>query len=147
MLCLIFANEGLPDLPDDFLLPTARVVPAGGPMIAMRCSLLKPPVRGMSLVTGHALSGHGKPMGNGHLVAACVARRGDDVFRVAFGYFNTFGGNPVSMAAASAVLDVIEKQGSWPMPPSVAAYRHAAGRLPRWRRISAVGGTYAVELI
>jgi len=25
-------------------------------------------------------------------------------------YFNTFGGNPVSMAAASAVLDVIEQQ-------------------------------------
>jgi 4-aminobutyrate aminotransferase-like enzyme len=26
-------------------------------------------------------------------------------------YFNTFGGNPVSMAAAAAVLDVIEQEG------------------------------------
>ncbi len=32
-------------------------------------------------------------------------------FREAFGYFNTFGGNPVAMAAASAVLDVIEDEG------------------------------------
>jgi 4-aminobutyrate aminotransferase-like enzyme len=42
----------------------------------------------------------GKPMGNGHPVAAVVTR--PDVmaaFREAFGYFNTFGGNPVSAAA------------------------------------------------
>ena len=32
-------------------------------------------------------------------------------FREAFGYFNTFGGNPVSCAAASATLDVIEEDG------------------------------------
>ena len=30
-------------------------------------------------------------------------------FRNAFGYFNTFGGNPVSCAAAAATLDVIEQ--------------------------------------
>lgn len=51
----------------------------------------------------------GKPMGNGHPVAGVAVR--PEVMR-AFGeasrYFNTFGGNPVSMAAASAVLDVIE---------------------------------------
>ena len=54
----------------------------------------------------------GKPMGNGHPVAAVVAR--PDLmadFREAFGYFNTFGGNPVSAAAAMAVLDVIEEEG------------------------------------
>ncbi len=54
----------------------------------------------------------GKPMGNGHPVAGLAVR--PDVMQ-AFGrssrYFNTFGGNPVSMAAASAVLDVIEQQG------------------------------------
>ncbi|CAN5715469.1 aspartate aminotransferase family protein [soil metagenome] len=53
----------------------------------------------------------GKPMGNGMPVAAMAAR--SDVlksFAVGVPYFNTFGGNPVSMAAASAVLDVIEHE-------------------------------------
>ena len=50
-------------------------------------------------------------MGNGHPVAA-VATSLDlmTTFRKAFKYFNTFGGNPVSCAAASAVLDVIERE-------------------------------------
>jgi 4-aminobutyrate aminotransferase-like enzyme len=54
----------------------------------------------------------GKPMGNGHPVSAVVARR---ELVEGFGrngdYFNTFGGNPVSCAAALAVLDVIEEEG------------------------------------
>jgi len=54
----------------------------------------------------------GKPMGNGHPVAGLAVR--PDVLE-SFGqqcrYFNTFGGNPVAMAAAGAVLDVIEQQG------------------------------------
>ena len=54
----------------------------------------------------------GKPMGNGHPIAAVVTRR-DLVDNFANGgrYFNTFGGNPVSCAAALAVLDVIENEG------------------------------------
>jgi 4-aminobutyrate aminotransferase-like enzyme len=54
----------------------------------------------------------GKPMGNGHPVAAMAAR--PELLKE-FGarsrYFNTFGGNPVSAAAAMAVLDVIEQEG------------------------------------
>jgi 4-aminobutyrate aminotransferase-like enzyme len=53
----------------------------------------------------------GKPMGNGVPVAAMAART--DVlkpFAVGVPYFNTFGGNPVSIAAASAVLDVIRDE-------------------------------------
>jgi 4-aminobutyrate aminotransferase-like enzyme len=52
----------------------------------------------------------GKPMGNGMPVAA-MAVRADvlDAFAREVPYFNTFGGNPVSMAAATAVLDVIEQ--------------------------------------
>ncbi len=53
----------------------------------------------------------GKPMGNGHPVAAVVttpeiAAR----FAQRFGYFNTFAGNPVSAAAGLAVFDVIEEE-------------------------------------
>jgi 4-aminobutyrate aminotransferase-like enzyme len=54
----------------------------------------------------------GKPMGNGHPIAAMVAR--PEVIKV-FGeearYFNTFGGNPVSCAAAMATLDVLQTEG------------------------------------
>ena len=52
----------------------------------------------------------GKPMGNGHPLAATVARRDLlESFAQRTGYFNTFGGNPVSAAAGLAVLDVLEK--------------------------------------
>ncbi|MGV9799638.1 aspartate aminotransferase family protein [Mycobacterium sp. NPDC003449] len=51
----------------------------------------------------------GKPMANGLPVAAMAARSGVlEAFARGVPYFNTFGGNPVSMAAAAAVLDVIE---------------------------------------
>ncbi|MEX1104762.1 MAG: aminotransferase class III-fold pyridoxal phosphate-dependent enzyme [Ilumatobacteraceae bacterium] len=50
----------------------------------------------------------GKPMGNGHPVAAVITRR-DIAERMAEHtvFFSTFGGNQVSVAAAHAVLDVI----------------------------------------
>ena len=51
----------------------------------------------------------GKPMGNGLPIAALVGRPDLlDAFGRKVRYFNTFGGNPVSIAAASAVLDEIE---------------------------------------
>jgi 4-aminobutyrate aminotransferase-like enzyme len=53
-----------------------------------------------------------KPMGNGMPVAAMAAS--DHVlwpFAARVPYFSTYGGSPVSMAAASAVLDVIETEG------------------------------------
>ncbi len=54
----------------------------------------------------------GKPLGNGHPLAATILRR-DLVaaFAEQDHYFNTFGGNPVSAAAGLAVLDVIEEEG------------------------------------
>lgn len=54
----------------------------------------------------------GKPIGNGHPMAAVAARAGVlKAFADTCRYFNTFGGNPVSCAAGSAVLDVIEDEG------------------------------------
>ena len=53
----------------------------------------------------------GKPMGNGHPVAAVITRR--DIVDALAGHsvlFSTFGGNPVSAAAALAVLEVIEDE-------------------------------------
>jgi 4-aminobutyrate aminotransferase-like enzyme len=53
----------------------------------------------------------GKPMGNGMPISAMVARNHVlDAFSSRVPYFNTFGGNPVSIAAAQAVLDVIREE-------------------------------------
>jgi len=54
----------------------------------------------------------GKPMGNGHPIAAVITTREiADSFANGMEYFNTFGGNPVSCAIGQAVLDVIESEG------------------------------------
>jgi 4-aminobutyrate aminotransferase-like enzyme/Ser/Thr protein kinase RdoA (MazF antagonist)/murein DD-endopeptidase MepM/ murein hydrolase activator NlpD len=54
----------------------------------------------------------GKPMANGHPMAAVVTTRQiADSFTTGMEYFNTFGGNPVSCAIGMAVLDVIEDEG------------------------------------
>lgn len=53
----------------------------------------------------------GKPMGNGIPVSGLFARKEVmEAFSNHVPYFNTFGGNPVSMAAASAVLNVIKEE-------------------------------------
>ena len=53
----------------------------------------------------------GKPMGNGHPVAAVITHR--DIaarFATETDFFSTFGGNPVAMAAALAVLEVLDDE-------------------------------------
>jgi 4-aminobutyrate aminotransferase-like enzyme/Ser/Thr protein kinase RdoA (MazF antagonist) len=53
----------------------------------------------------------GKPIGNGHPMAAVVTRPEiAAAFANGMEYFNTFGGNPVSCAIGLAVLDEIEEQ-------------------------------------
>ncbi|MFD0982316.1 aspartate aminotransferase family protein [Tropicimonas aquimaris] len=117
MLCPAFANEGLPVPPPGFLDPTVAVVRAAGGLVL--CDEVQPGFGRLgSAWWGHSHMGFapdvvtlGKPMANGHPVAAVICR--PDVmaaFRGAFGYFNTFGGNPVSAAAALATLDVIEAE-------------------------------------
>ncbi len=67
----------------------------------------------------------GKPMGNGHPVAAVITRREiAQRFAEETVFFSTFGGNPVSVAAATAVLDVLEDE-------RVLARTHAAGEALR----------------
>ena len=53
----------------------------------------------------------GKPIGNGHPLAAVIVT--DEIanaFNNGMEYFNTFGGNPVSMTTGLAVLDVIQEE-------------------------------------
>ena len=115
VVCPFFLNEGFPDNPDGWLKPVAKIVrDAGGLLICDE-------VQSGFGRTGTHLWAHekmgivpdvlvlGKPMANGHPVGGVVANR--DVvkaFRSGYSYFNTFGGNPVSCAAAMAVLEEIE---------------------------------------
>jgi len=133
----LFSSDGvLPD-PAGFLAPVAETVRgAGGLYIADE-------VQAGFWRTGTHMWGYqrhgitpdivtmGKPMGNGLPIAGIAASR--DVL-AEFGrttrYFNTFGGNPVCVAAASAVLDVLETEG---LPANAAAtggyLRDSASRL------------------
>ncbi|MEM5494924.1 aminotransferase class III-fold pyridoxal phosphate-dependent enzyme [Hoeflea sp. AS16] len=117
IVCPIFLNEGFPAQSEGWLRPAADVVrKAGGLLISDevqsgfgRCG---------SHFWGHQKQGvrpdivtMGKPMGNGHPVAGVVTTPEImERFRTSFRYFNTFGGNPVSCAAAMAVLDELEQE-------------------------------------
>ena len=118
VICPYFANEGFPTLDRGFLDEAINAVhTAGGVIIADEVQ----PGFGRigSHWWGHERQGFapdivtlGKPMANGHPVAAVVTR--PEIlagFQSAFRYFNTFGGNPVSVAAAHATLRVIEGEG------------------------------------
>lgn len=78
----------------------------------------------------------GKPMGNGMPIAALAAV--PEVlapFARTVPYFNTFGGTQVAIAAAGAVLDVIEEEGLQAHAADVGAYlredlRELAARHP-----------------
>lgn len=134
VVCPYFLNEGFPDHPDGWLKPTADVVrKAGGVLICDE-------VQSGFGRTGTHFWAHekmgvvpdivtlGKPMANGHPVGGVVAH-GDIVkaFREGYRYFNTFGGNPVSCAAAMAVLEEISAQDLVTNASAVGA--HARERL------------------
>ncbi|SDR12597.1 aminotransferase class III-fold pyridoxal phosphate-dependent enzyme [Pseudovibrio sp. Tun.PSC04-5.I4] len=65
----------------------------------------------------------GKPIGNGHPMAALVTTREvASSFNNGMEYFNTFGGNPVSCAVGLSVLNVIERDGLRQNAQSVGEY-------------------------
>lgn len=132
VVCPFFANEGFPELPEGWLKPVADTVrKAGGLLISDE---IQPGFGRLgSHMWGFQRSGItpdivtlGKPMANGHPVGAVITSY-DTMkdFRSQSRYFNTFGGNPVSCAAAMATLDVIEKEGLVQNARDVGAYAKA----------------------
>ena len=111
----IFSSDGVQTDPAGFLAPVVQAVHnAGGLYIADE---VQPGFGRTGAWWGFERHGIvpdlvvlGKPMGNGVPISAVV---GTSAAQEKFGslvrYFNTFGGNPVSIAAATAVLDVIEQ--------------------------------------
>jgi 4-aminobutyrate aminotransferase-like enzyme len=94
----------------------------------------------------------GKPMGNGHPVAALVARTEVMAeFARTRRYFNTFGGNTVSCAAALAVLDIIQRDKLMDNAREMGEHlqkglRALAGQLPRIREVRGAGLFVGVQL-
>ncbi|MGR3615150.1 MAG: aspartate aminotransferase family protein [Paracoccaceae bacterium] len=118
IICPYFFNEGFPTLPPGWLQPAIDAVRrAGGIVITDE---VQPGFGRLGThFWGHQKAGIapdvvtlGKPMANGHPVGGVVTS--DTImssFRGSFRYFNTFGGNPVSAAAAHATLDVVQQDG------------------------------------
>jgi 4-aminobutyrate aminotransferase-like enzyme len=94
----------------------------------------------------------GKPMGNGHPIAAVAARAGVLAeFSKGTHYFNTFGGNTVSCATALAVLHVIRTEQLLDNARRIGDYlqrglRTLALRCPAIRDIRGAGLFIGVEL-
>ena len=157
IVCPVFANEGLPSVGPGFLNPAVEAVRAAGGLVI--ADEVQPGFgRTGSHFWGHDWLGFapdvvtvGKPMANGHPVAAVLTR--PDVmaaFRTAFGYFNTFGGNPVSAAACLATLEVLEEEGLQDRAAATAARameRMHALRHPLLAEVRGAGLFLAAEFL
>ncbi|WP_319453747.1 MULTISPECIES: aminotransferase class III-fold pyridoxal phosphate-dependent enzyme [unclassified Mycobacterium] len=95
----------------------------------------------------------GKPLGNGHPLAAVVTTRDvADAFDTGMKYFNTFGGNPVSCAIGSTVLDIVVGDGLQRHANEVGRYfadalRQVQRRHPLIGDVRAQGLYLGVELV
>jgi 4-aminobutyrate aminotransferase-like enzyme len=111
----IMSSEGVPNVPAGYMERVAGIIrEAGGLFVADEVQ----PGFGRTGTHFWGFEKHGvvpdivtmgKPMANGHPVSAVVTSTDlVDQFQHQSDYFNTFGGNPVSSAAAKATLEVIE---------------------------------------
>jgi 4-aminobutyrate aminotransferase-like enzyme len=133
LLDTLFSTEGLLKVPPHYVSQAvAAVRRAGGMFIADE---VQPGFGRLGdHMWGHQIHGVvpdfvtlGKPMGNGHPIGGVVTQS-DYLrkFQEISLYFNTFGGNPVSAAAGSAVLDVIEQEQLLDNARTVGAYVQSA---------------------
>ena len=151
----IFSSDGVFAGPAGFLRPAAAAIRAAGGLF------LADEVQAGFGRTGEAMWGFmrhdvvpdmvslGKPMGNGYPVAGLVCR---PEVMAEFGekirYFNTFGGNPVAMAAAMATLGVIREERLMENAASTGAYLREKlnGRHPAIRAVRGAGLFIGAEL-
>ncbi|MEX0706519.1 MAG: aspartate aminotransferase family protein [Woeseia sp.] len=115
IMCPIFANEGLPNVPASFMEKVTDLVHAAGALVIAD-----------EVQSGYGRTGSwwgyehagfrpdivvtGKPMGNGLPLAATAARKEFvDAFRAEKDYFNTCAATPLQAAVGMAVLDEIDR--------------------------------------
>jgi 4-aminobutyrate aminotransferase-like enzyme len=132
IVCSIFANEGLPDVPRGFMTRATEIVhEAGGLVIAdeVQAGYCRSGVWWGYDVLGFKpdIVVTGKPMGNGlPLAATAASRRLVETFRSATRYFNTFASSPLQAAVGMAVIDVIERDCLAENVAAVGAFLKAA---------------------
>ena len=117
LVCSLFANEGLPEIPPGFMPRAAEIVrEAGGLFI---CDEVQAGFARSGNWWGYETTGvtpdivsMGKPMGNGMPLAGVAAPQAlVETFRDNTRYFNTFASSPLQAAVGQAVLNVIEDEG------------------------------------
>ncbi len=148
-----FTSNGIPDVPEGYLVQVAEKVRAAGGLIIAD-----------EVQVGFARSGThfwgfqahgvvpdivtlGKPIGNGYPLGAVVTDREVlERFEAETDFFSTFGGNPVGCAAGMAVLDVIEREGLMENARVTGAYLHES-LLGLMSRHSWIGDVRAMGLL
>ena len=153
---ILFSSDGMVCDPPGFLAPAvAAIRAAGGVFIADE---VQPGFGRTGVMWGFMRHGlvpdivtMGKPMGNGHPIAAMAVR---PEILANFGnqarYFNTFGGNTVSTAVARAVLGVIEDEGLIDNAAAQGAYLLAGVRAlgsARFGNVRGAGLYLGVDMI
>jgi 4-aminobutyrate aminotransferase-like enzyme len=132
IVCSIFANEGLPDVPRGFMARATEIVHAAGGLVI--ADEVQAGYCRSGVWWGYDVLGFrpdivvtGKPMGNGlPLAATAASRKLVETFRAATRYFNTFASSPLQAAVGMAVIDVIEREGLAANVATVGAFLKSA---------------------
>ena len=117
IFCSIFANEGLPDFPKDYLTKVSKLVRDSGGVLIL--DEVQAGFGRTGTWWGYQLSNvspdiavMGKPMGSGLPVSGVIATEeiSNSFHEKAF-YFNTTAATPLQAAVAGTVIDIIQDEG------------------------------------
>ena len=117
IFCSIFANEGLPDFPKDYLSKVSKLVRDSGGVVIL--DEVQAGFGRTGTWWGYELSNvspdiavMGKPMGSGLPVRGVVTTEeiSDSFHEKAF-YFNTTAATPLQAAVGGTVIDIIQDEG------------------------------------
>ena len=117
IFCSIFANEGLPDFPKDYLTKVSKLVRDSGGVVIL--DEVQAGFGRTGTWWGYELSNvspdiavMGKPMGSGLPVSGVVTTEeiSDSFHEKAF-YFNTTAATPLQAAVGGTVIDIIQDEG------------------------------------
>ena len=117
IFCSIFANEGLPDFPKDYLTKVSKLVRDSGGVVIL--DEVQAGFGRTGAWWGYELSNvspdivvMGKPMGSGLPVSGVVATEEitNSFHKKAF-YFNTTAATPLQAAVGRTVIDIIQDEG------------------------------------
>jgi len=117
IFCSLFANEGLPDFPKDYLTKVSKLVRDSGGVLIL--DEVQAGFGRTGTWWGYQLSNvspdiavMGKPMGSGLPVSGVIATEEiSDTFHEKAFYFNTTAATPLQAAVAGTVIDIIQDEG------------------------------------